>query len=63
MQLSPEDWFSGVNEPINPLKYAGEGYFATEEYARPEDIEDPWVRSDVGQEGDDQPPFQRRMRR
>lgn len=37
---------------INPLLHAGEGWYATEEYARPADIGDPYTRGVVGREGD-----------
>lgn len=37
---------------IDPLKHAGEGWFATEEYARPDDIDDPYVRGDTKHYGD-----------
>ena len=60
--MSRDDWLSALTDDINPEKYAGEGFFSTEEYARPEDIDDPYVRSDVGQEGDPYPPFRRRPR-
>ena len=39
-------------DDFDPRKYAGEGFFATEEYARPGDIGDPYVRGDVGHEGE-----------
>jgi hypothetical protein len=34
------------------MKYAGEGWFATEEYARPADIGDKYTRGEVGKEED-----------
>ena len=37
---------------IDPLKHAGEGWFANEEYARPADISNPYTRGEVGREGD-----------
>lgn len=37
---------------IDPLKHAGEGFFATEEYARPKDIKDKYVRADTENYGD-----------
>jgi len=33
------------------MKFAGEGWFATDEYARPNDIADKYVRGDVKNEG------------
>jgi hypothetical protein len=43
-------------DDIDPAKYAGESWYATEEYARPDDIENPWTRGEVGKEGDYYPP-------
>lgn len=37
---------------VDPMKHAGEGFFSTEEYAKPDDIQDPYVRSDMANEGD-----------
>ncbi len=38
-------------DDVDPMKHAGEGFFATEEYANPNDIDNPYVRGDVGNEG------------
>jgi len=38
------------------LKHAGEDWFATEEYARPDDIDNPYTRGEVGREGEYYPP-------
>lgn len=63
-QVSRYDAISAMmGDDIDPLKHAGEGWFATEEYARPEDIEDPYVRGDVGREGDYYPPPDRKKRK
>lgn len=32
---------------VDPAKYAGEGFGNIDEYARPGDIESPWVRGDM----------------
>jgi hypothetical protein len=34
------------------MKYAGEGWFSTEEYAKPSDIDNPHTRAEVGREGE-----------
>ncbi len=34
------------------MKHAGEGWFATEEYPRADDIDNPFTRGDVGHEGE-----------
>lgn len=45
---------------IDPMKHAGESWFATEEYARPDDIGSPYTRAEVGREEDYYPsPFDR----
>jgi hypothetical protein len=41
---------------IDPMKHAGEGWFSTEEYANPADIDSPYVRGDIIGEGDYYPP-------
>jgi hypothetical protein len=43
-------------DDIDPAKYAGESWYATEEYARPDDIDNPYTRGEVGKEGDYYPP-------
>lgn len=51
-KMSREEWLREVFKDINPEKYAGEGWFATEEYAKPSDISNPYTRAEVGMEGD-----------
>ena len=41
-----------MNDDINPEKYAGEGWYATEEYARPKDIDNKYTRAEVMREGE-----------
>lgn len=42
-----------LKDDIDPMKYAGEGWFATEEYARPDDIKgNKWLPNEIGGEGD-----------
>ena len=43
-------------DDIDPAKYAGESWYATEEYAKPDDIDNPYTRGEVGKEGDYYPP-------
>jgi hypothetical protein len=54
--MTKEDFMQAMQDDIDPMKYAGEGWFDTSEYARKEDIGDPFVRNDVGKEGDYYPP-------
>lgn len=58
--MTPEDYLAAIGQDIDPLKHAGEGWFATEEYARPQDIENPFTRAEVGREGDYYPGVRRR---
>ena len=51
-QISREEFLAAVLGEINPEKYAGEGWFSTEEYATPGDVADPWIRAEIGREGD-----------
>ncbi|NIP32662.1 MAG: hypothetical protein GWN00_23645 [Aliifodinibius sp.] len=51
-KMSREEWLRDALKQINPLKYAGEGWYSTEEYAKPGDISDPFTRAEVGLEGD-----------
>jgi len=50
---------------VDPAKYAGEGWYATEEYARPKDISSPYVRADIPMAGEDYypPPDVKRRRK
>lgn len=41
-----------MSDDIDPLKHAGEGWYATEEYARPADLGRAHVRAEVGREGE-----------
>ena len=47
---------------IDPLKHAGEGWFATDEYARPADIDNPYTRGEIGREDDYYPGPDRKKR-
>jgi len=50
-QIPEDEWYRQIHG-INPMKYAGEGWFATDEYARGEDVDDPWTRGEIGREGE-----------
>jgi hypothetical protein len=50
-QMSREEFLKALLGEIDPLKYAGEGWFSTEEY-QPGDVQDPFVKADVGREGE-----------
>ncbi len=50
--MTREEYEQAKKDDINPMKYAGEGWFATEEYAKKGDIEDKYVRGEMGKEED-----------
>jgi len=62
-RMTRDEWLAAIAGDIDPLKHAGEGWFSTEEYARPADISDPIVRYQVGKEEDYYPETQRKRRR
>lgn len=51
-KVTYEEFMRGILGEVDQAKYAGEGWFAVDEYARPDDILSPWVRGDVLNEGD-----------
>lgn len=59
-KISRDEFMRAIFSDVDPLKHAGEGWFNTEEYARPADIHDPYVRGDVGHEGEYYPPPDRK---
>lgn len=61
--MSKEEFRRALLDDVDPLKHAGEGWFATEEYATPDGISSPYVRGDIGHEGEYYPPPQPRKRR
>jgi hypothetical protein len=58
-----EEWLASLAGDIDPVKHAGEGWFSTEEYAKPSDIMDPFVRAQVGAEEDYYPETYRRKKK
>lgn len=60
--MSKEEFYAALTGDIDPQKYAGEKWFATEEYARPQDISDRNTRYEVGREEDYYPIPPRRKR-
>lgn len=44
---SREEFMREVMSDINPLKHVGEGWYDTDEYARPADIGDLYTRGDI----------------
>ena len=52
-QLLPRDeWIQQALSSIDPAKYAGEGFYATEEYPTKFGIDNPWTRAEIGREGE-----------
>jgi hypothetical protein len=63
-QMTREDWLQAAKDDIDPAKYAGESWYATDEYARADDIDNPYTRGEVGREEDYYPgPIKRKDRR
>jgi hypothetical protein len=54
--LSKDDLLRAILGDVDPAKYSGEGWYPTEEYARPADIQSPYVRGDMMNEGAYYPP-------
>lgn len=59
-EISRQEFYNQLKNEISPEKFAGEGFYATEEYAKPSDITDPWVRADTEQLGEYYPTPRRR---
>lgn len=49
-KISRKEYLQAAQDDIDPMKYAGEGWFATEEYATPEGIDNPYTAGEVGRE-------------
>jgi hypothetical protein len=62
-QLTRAEYLKAALDDIDPMKHAGESFFATEEYAQPQDIDNPYTRGEVGKEGEYYPGPDRRPRR
>lgn len=50
--MTHAEFLASIAGDIDPAMYAGEGFYNTEEYARPDDITDPFTRAQVGREED-----------
>jgi hypothetical protein len=61
--LTRDEWLAALSGDIDPLKHAGEAWFSTDEYAKPSDIKDPYVRAQVGAEEEYYPETYRMKRR
>jgi hypothetical protein len=51
-KLTKEEWAEMMNGEIDPMKYAGEGWFSTEEIPVTRGISNPYLRQEIGREGD-----------
>jgi hypothetical protein len=60
--MTRAEFLTALKDDIDPAKHAGEGWFATEEYARPGDIGSSFVRGDILGEGDYYPSATRRKK-
>jgi hypothetical protein len=61
--MTRDEWLAAIAGDIDPAKYSGEGWFSTDEYAKPSDISDPYVRAQVGAEEEYYPETYRRKKR
>ncbi len=61
--MSHEDYLRALSDDIDPAKYAGESWFATEEYPTDKGIENPWTRGEIGREEEYYPGRKRRGER
>jgi hypothetical protein len=50
-KITAEEFMRALYSDIDPAKYAGEGFYSTEEYD-PATISDPYVLGDILKEGD-----------
>lgn len=50
-KITKEEFLRAILGDIDPEKFAGEGWFSTDEY-QPGDVADPFVRQEIGREGD-----------
>lgn len=59
--MTKADALAAIKSSLDPLKYAGEGWTATEEVAKPSDIKNnKRLRSEIGFEGDYYPETRRK---
>lgn len=62
-EITFEEFLHAILSDIDPAKHAGEGWYATDEYARPEDIQNPWTRATIGKEEEYYPGLMAKMRK
>jgi hypothetical protein len=58
--LTRDEFLSEIAKDIDPAKHAGEGWFATEEIPRADDVQGAWLRGETGHEGEYYPGPKRR---
>lgn len=51
-RISREEFLASILGDIDPVKHAGEGWFATDEYPTSDDVADPFLQGEIGREGD-----------
>ncbi len=51
-KLTKQEWDEIIQSEIDPMKYAGEGWFSTEEYPVTRGISNPFIRQEIGREED-----------
>ncbi len=51
-RMSREEFLRALEDDLDPAKYAGEGWYATEEYAVPDRSMPANLKAQIGREGD-----------
>lgn len=54
-RISAGEYYRNLIGAVDPAMYAGEGFSSTEEIPRADDIDNPWLRGMVKNEGDEWP--------
>jgi len=50
--MTRSEFAQAMRDDIDPAKHAGESWYSTDEYANPEDIDNPYTRGEIGREED-----------
>lgn len=49
-KVTRDEWIKAVMSDLDPAKFAGESWYATDEYANPNDIDSAHTRGEIGHE-------------
>jgi hypothetical protein len=53
-------FYAAVHGQVDPMNYAGENFTATDEIPLPSDVDNPWIRGKIENDGDYWPGPKRR---